>query len=568
MCHPEPRSRRGISSLWGSLAALAMTLASSLHAGSTITATKAALSTASPLSTSVGLSVLKRGGNAIDAAVAAAFVLAVVHPQAGNLGGGGFLVYYDAASKGVWTLDFREVAPGAAKRDMYAGGSGSRTGPLAAGVPGTVAGLAAAHERFGSQPWKDLIAPAILLARDGFTADAELERELNEERDERNIDQFPSTAAVFFPDGKTLAAGSSLVQTDLAGTLERIANPGPSDFYQGETAARLIDSVRGAGGIISARDLREYKPLWRAPLKIAFREYDVFTMAPPSAGGMVLAQSLNILSSYDLAGVGFQTPKAIHLMAEALRRAYIDRNRYIGDPAGTRIPFRDLLSKERAAAWRKSIDPQRATPTPSLADPGTATVAESDHTTHLSIVDGAGNIVAMTITLNENFGSGFVVPGCGFFLNNEMDDFTTAPGKPNRYGIVQGPANDIEPGKRMASSMTPTIVMKRGQPFLVLGSRGGPAIPTTILQVLVNVIVYDKSLAEAVAARRYHHQAAPEEIFYEQSTASRSVLEALNAMGHGVKAREPIGDVHALGFVSGSIVAVADPRRGGAAGGY
>ena len=552
--------------------ALLFVVASDVFAGSTLVATRAALSTATPFSTSVGLAVMQRGGNAIDAAVAVAFTLAVVHPQAGNLGGGGFLVYYEVESKAVWALDFRETAPAASKRDMYLQADGtpsaaSRTGALAAGVPGTVAGLAAAHARFGTRPWKDLLVPAASIARDGFRTDVELYRELTEESEERKIDKFPSTAAIFFPGGQALMAGSKLVQTDLAATIARIAASGPSEFYEGDTARKLVESMHANGGIISMRDLREYKPVWRAPLKIRFGPYDIYSMPPPSGGGLVLAETLNILSAYDLKKIGFQTVPAIHLQAEAERRAYIDRNRYVGDPAVTRIPFRELLSTERAAAWRNSIDSKRATPTITLMERET-TVSEGSHTTHFTIVDEKGNIVSLTTTLNENFGSGFVVPGLGFLINNEMDDFTTAPGKANRSGLIHGGANAIEPGKRMASSMTPTIIFKGSSPFLALGTRGGPTIPTSVLQVFLNVAVFGLSLSDAVAAARYHHQADPERIDYERGRAPQPLVEALHAMGHGVNGREPIGDIHAVGFFDGKIIAVADPRRGGAAGGY
>jgi gamma-glutamyltranspeptidase / glutathione hydrolase len=553
-------------------AALLLFTASTVHAGSHIVASKAALSTASPYATSVGLAVLKRGGNAIDAAVAVEFALAVAQPQAGNIGGGGFLVYYDAKTKGVWTLDFRETAPAAAKRDMYLLADGKvspeiRTGPRAAAVPGTVAGLAAAHERFGTRPWKELLAPAISLARDGFTVDGTLAADLADEKKDRSIDAIPSTKTIFYPEGAPLAAGAKLVQTDLAMTLERIAALGAAGFYDGDTATRLVESMRGGGGVISFRDLHEYKPLWRAPLKIAFGEYSLFTVAPPSGGGIVLAEALNILSGYDLASAGFQTPAAIHLQAEAERRAAIDRSRYIGDPAMARIPYRDLLSPQRAAQWRTSINPKQATPTASLTEPAT-TIAEGNHTTHFSIVDTEGNIVSLTTTINENFGSGFVVAGCGFFLNNSMDDFSAGAGKPNRYGMIQSTANAIDPGKRMTSSMTPTIVFKGGRPFLVMGTPGGPSIPTTLLQVLLNVIVFKKPLADAIAAPRYHQQGLPEDIFYEQTRAPQPLIDALGAMGHGVRAREPIGDVQAIQFDGGRIIAVADPRGGGAAGGF
>ncbi len=552
------------------IALLAFTLP--LHAGSNIVARTAALSTASPYATNVGLSVLKHGGNAIDAAVAVEFALAVVHPQAGNIGGGGFLVYYDARTKGTWVIDFRETAPAAATRDMFLQPDGKvspdiRTGPKSAAVPGTVAGLAAAHDRFGSRLWKELLAPAIALARDGFPVDQQLATDLGDGMNERKIDEIQSTRAIFYPEGKPLAAGTKLVQSDLAATLERIAAAGAAGFYSGDTATRMIDSIKAAGGIISDRDLRDYKPVWRAPLKIAFGNYAIYTVPPPSAGGVVLAEALNILSGYDLASIGFQTPASIHLQAEAERRAAIDRNRYIGDPTGSRIPYRDLLSANRAAQWRTSIDLKRATPTVTLTEPA-ASVAEGKHTTHFSIVDGEGNIVSLTTTLNENFGSGYVVGGCGFFLNNSMDDFSAGAGKPNRYGMVQSSANAIEPGKRMVSSMTPSIVFRSGRPFMVLGTRGGPAIPTTVLQVLLNVIVYNKSLADAVAAPRYHQQGMPEDIYYEQDRTPKALPDSLGAMGHGVRAREPIGDVHAIQFVGGQIFAVADPRSGGAAGGF
>ncbi|HWS73418.1 MAG TPA: gamma-glutamyltransferase, partial [Thermoanaerobaculia bacterium] len=294
---------------------------------------------------------------------------------------------------------------------------------------------------------------------------------------------------------------------------------------------------------------------------------DLYTMAPPSAGGLVIGEMLNILAGYDLAAAGFQTPKALHLELEAERRAYIDRNKYLGDPATTRIPYRELLSEERARIWRASINLRQSTPTITLSEPGTVP-GEGTHTTHFSIVDPEGNIASMTYTLNDNFGSGFVVPGLGFLLNNEMDDFTTAPGKPNLYGLVQGTANAIEPGKRMASSMSPTIVMKNGKPFLVLGTRGGATIPTSVLQVFLNIVVWKQSLQDAITAPRYHQQGLPEEIYFERGRAPQSTLRLLNAMGHGTKERDPIGDIHAVMIDNGKLIAVADPRHSGAAGGF
>lgn len=501
---------------------------------SQVTATKAALSTAHPLATRVGLSVLQRGGNAIDASVAVAFALAVVHPQAGNLGGGGFLTYYDASTRAVWTLDFTEVAPLAAKRDMKI----ERKGAIAAAVPGTVAGLEEMHRKFGARPWRELLAPALSLAHDGFTADAELATD--------------AANANVKLDG--LAAGAKLTQLELAAVLQRIAENGAKDFYEGDTAKKLVDGMRGGGGLIGFRDLREYKPLWRAPLKLRFGAYDIYTVPPPSGGGLVIGEVLNILANDDLAAAGFQTPRALHLLVEAERRAYIDRDKYVADPFSARIPFRELLSRRRAEQWRKSIDPVRAIPTSMLTEPGAAT-AEGEHTTHFTIADSKGNIAAVTISLGDNFGSGFLAPGLGFFLNNAMTDFTSA-------------ANSIEPGKRPASSLSPTIILRNSAPYLAIGTRGGPAIPTTILQVFLNLAIYGKSLADAVAAPRFHHQGVPENIVYERSLAAQKTIDTLNAMGHGVVGQESIGDVHAILFEKGRMIAVADPRRGGAAGGY
>jgi gamma-glutamyltranspeptidase/glutathione hydrolase len=325
--------------------------------------------------------------------------------------------------------------------------------------------------------------------------------------------------------------------------------------------------VQQAGGKLSHGDFREYAPVWRAPIRVTFRDCDIYLMPPPAAAGLVIGEALNILGGYDLPAAGFQTPKALHLIAEAERRAYVDRNKYLGDPATVRIPYRELLSETRAVAWRSSINPDRVTPTVTLAEPGSNPAVEGEHTTHFTIADAEGNVAALTTTLNDNFGSGFIVPGLGFFLNNEMDDFTPAPGKPNRYGLIQGTANAIEPRKRMASSMSPTIVLKKGKPYLALGTRGGPTIPTSVLQVLLNVIVYQKPLYEAIAAPRYHHQATPDQIYYERS-APRATIDALNAMSHSVVQRDDIGDIHALMFEGGRIIAVADPRDAGAAGGY
>ena len=556
----------------GPLAAAFLT-ALSLHllapveslAGGAVGAKRAALSTASPVATRVGLEVLQRGGSAADAAVAVALALAVVKPQAGNLGGGGFLVWFDAKSGGVWTLDFRETAPREANREMFAqSASIPRTGPLAAAVPGTLAGLDALHRRFGTRPWSELVTPAETLARGGFRVDEELKLDLAAAKRERSIDQFAATAAAFYD---SAAPRETIVNTDLARTLGRIAKNGARDFYQGDTARTLVEATRKAGGILGFRDLADYEPVWRAPIRIRYGDCDLYTVPPPSGGGLVLAEVLNIVAGDDLGALGFQTPAALHLLVEAQRRAFIDRNQYAADPVNSRIPYRDLLSPERGRQWRRTIETDRVIATAGLTSPANLS-PEGEHTTHFTIADSAGNVVALTTTLGDDFGSGFVVPGLGFLLNNAMDDFTTLAGRPNHERLVQGVANLVEPRKRPASSLSPTIVLRDGKPFLALGTGGGPAIPTTILQVFLNVVTYRKTLAEAVAAPRYHHQAVPEEMSYETGRAPKETIHALNSMGHAVAGRDSIGDVHAVLFEDGRMTAVADPRHGGAAGGF
>lgn len=518
-------------------AAIACLAASqALSAGGHITAKHAALSTAHPLATKAGLTVLQKGGTAADAAVAVTFALAVVHPQAGNLGGGGFLVYYDAATRGVWTLDFREAAPRGATRDMFAKvPAAAHTGGLAAGVPGTVAGIEALHAKFGKRSWKELLAPAIALAHEGVKIDGDLAADIAATKRARKL-ELPET---FPPAG-------------LEATLERLAEHGARDFYDGELAKRIVEAVHDTGGIIGFRDLREYEPIWRAPIKLRYGAYEIYAIPPPSGGGLVIGETLNILSGDNLAASGFQTPKSLHLILEAHRRAFIDRNHYVADPVTARIPYRDLLSQKRAEGWRKTIDAERVIGTSMLTEPHEL-VAEGEHTTHFTIADAEGNVVAFTTSLGDDFGSGVVLPGLGFFLNNAMGDFSSRP-------------NMIDPGKRPASSLSPVIVLRDGKPFIALGSRGGAAIPTTILQVFLNVVVYGKSLQDAIAAPRWHHQATPDEVMYE-TRAPKKTVDALNAKGHAVSRRESIGDVHAILFQNGRLVAVADPRRGGAAGG-
>ena len=510
------------------IAAAALLAAMPLAAGSVAIAQHAALSTASPYATQIGLQVMKRGGNAIDAAVAVAFALAVAYPESGNLGGGGFLVYYEAATQSVWTLDFREVAPGAATRDMYSGKS-PHEGAIAAGVPGTVAGLSAMHERFGKIAWKELLAPAIRLATDGV-------------RIGRKSAFVPNPAEPF-------------VQKELAATLQRISEKGAADFYDGELASRMVNEIRAGGGIISLRDLREYKPVWRAPIKVTYGAYDIYTLPPPSAAGLMIGEELNILSGFDLKSAGDATPRTIHLIAEASRRAAIDRDRYIGDPATLRTPYRDLLSAERANHWRESIDPLHATPTLTLGEAAPAVTA-SAHTTHFSIADPAGNVAAVTTSLGDEFGSGFVVRG--FLLNDSMQDFAVKAPSPNT----------IASGRRMTASASPAIVLRRGRPYLVAGTSGGAAIPNLVLQLFLDVAVFGKSLPDAIAAPRFDQQATPEDMTYETFRMPADTVAKLRGLGHGMHEQENMGDMNALMIEPQRITAVADPRHNGSAGGF
>lgn len=474
-----------------------------VFAGSQLKATHAALATSSPAATQIGLHVLKKGGNAIDAAVAVSFALAVLEPRATGLGGGGFLTFYDARSGGVWTLDFRETAPAASK------GPGGK-GAAAACVPGFLAGLDAMHVRFGSQPWRALIAPARTLAKD-----------------------------------------------DLAKTLLRIGEKGAHDFYDGELAEKIVDAVQAAGGAFSHRDLRDYKPVWRAPIRITFRDNEIYTVAPPAAGGITLGATLKIVSGLDLKESGWQSPKALHLMLEAERRAAIDRDKFLSDPSAGRVPIRDLLSDERAALWRASINPNRVTPTITLAEPGTVP-ATSGHTTHVSIVDSQGNVVSLTTSLGSDGGSGFVVPGLGVLLNDAMNDFSAAANASSAF----------QPGNRPPSPLSPVIVLRGGKPILAIGTPGGATITTTLAQILIDMIVFKHTLAEAIDAPRWSQQAVPEEISYEQLRAPAATLAALQSLGHGIRAQEPIGDVQAVLIDGGKLLAISDPRHRGAAGGY
>jgi gamma-glutamyltranspeptidase / glutathione hydrolase len=525
--------------------------------------------TASPPATAVGVEILKRGGNAVDAAVAVGFALAVTHPQAGNLGGGGFLLLRLASGESSF-IDFRETAPLRASRDMYLDSLGnvidglSTAGGLASGVPGTVAGLYKAYELHGSLPWRDLVEPAIALARNGFPVSEKLASSLGSLQADKV--RFPGLLQFMRSDGSPLAPGDTLRQPVLAGTLLRIAAEGPDAFYRGAIAESIVEEMRMSGGIVSGADLSGYEARLREPLKGSYRGYEIVSAPLPSSGGTVLLEILNILEGYDLRGMGFMSDKTIHYMVEAERRAYADRAQYLGDPDFTDDRTAHLLSKGHAADLRKSISPH-ATPSSELFA-GPSTSREKRETTHYSIVDRDGNAVAVTYTLNDSFGSKVVVRGAGFLLNNEMDDFSIKPGHPNLYGLVGSEANAIEPGKRMLSSMAPTMVLRDGKLFLVLGTPGGATIITTIAQILVDILDFDMDLVAAVSAPRFHHQWLPDKISAENGAFGAYLRRSLVEKGHQIEDRTtPIGDAQAIEVGGSGACGMSDPRGGGAAGG-
>ena len=521
-----------------------------------------------PLASAVGVEVLRRGGNAIDAAVAVGFALAVVHPQAGNIGGGGFLVYR-AADGQSYALDYREVAPAAATRNMYLD-TGRRmtnrslTGPLAAGIPGAVAGMAEMHRRFGRLPWRELIDPAIRLAQDGFVVDSPRARAFADTASLKRLRRFPSSVETFFHDGQPPEAGDTLRQPALARTLELIADSGADAFYRGRIATEIVAEMQRDHGIISHADLAGYHAKWREPLHTAYRGWHLIGMPPPSSGGVTLAEMLNVLeASGPLPPYG--SAALMHLEVEAMRRAFADRNRFLGDPDFVAMPIERLTSKRYAARLNRAIDPNRATPSGVVP-----AMIEGDHTTHFSIVDAEGNAVAITTTLNDDFGSAVTVAGAGFLLNDEMDDFSSKPGSPNLFGLVQGEANAIQPGKRMLSAMAPTIVLDpQGHLALVTGSPGGPRIITGVEQVISNIIDQGMSLAQAVSAPRIHHQALPDYVMWERGGLTPDQRRVLAAMGHAFTARPlTIGDVNSVLVTPHGLEGVADPRRGGGAAGW
>lgn len=521
----------------------------------------------------VGIEILKKGGNAVDAAVAVGFALAVSFPGAGNIGGGGFMVIRMADGR-TTTIDYREKAPGAASRDMFLDERGnfvptkSEEGYLACGVPGSVAGLLLALERYGTLNRIKAMQPAIDLAAHGFRLSHEFVDDLK--ANTRELLHYPSSRKAFTKNGQPYVEGDILIQKDLAQTLQRIRKLGKDGFYKGKTADLIIAEMKRGGGLINHVDLESYQALERPPVRGTYRGYEVISMGPPSSGGMLVIEILNLLEPYDIAEGGFGSSKTVGLMAEAMKVAYADRAEFMGDADFYPVPTAQLISKEYAAERRVFLQTTRATPSSKISH-GRINVKEGTNTTHYSIVDQWGNAVAVTTTLNGWYGNKVVVGGAGFFLNNEMDDFSAKPGVPNMYGVSGGEANSVQPSKRMLSTMTPTIVLKDSQPYLVLGSPGGSTIATIVLQVIVNVLDHRMNVAEANDAPRFHHQWFPDTLRYERHGLSRDVIENLEKRGYSVRLHGgTLGRVEAIlidrknGFLYGS----TDPRGYGAAVGY
>jgi gamma-glutamyltranspeptidase/glutathione hydrolase len=523
--------------------------------------------------THVGVGILKAGGNAVDAAVALGFALAVTHPQAGNIGGGGFMLVHLAGRNETIAIDYRETAPAAMTRDVFLDGKGeadpkkSRDSALGVGVPGTVAGLALAHQKYGSGKFTlaQLIEPAIRLAREGFAVDDDLADSLP--RVLPRLAPWPSTTKIFLKDGKPLGRGDHLVQGDLAASLQTIADNGPRAFYEGPVAGKIVAALKASGGIMTLDDLKSYTAIERPVVRGTYRGYQIASMPPPSSGGVHLVQILNILEGFDLRASGAGAAATLHLMIEAMKPAYADRAEFLGDPAFVKVPVAGLTSKRYATTLREAIDPQRARPAQSIRA-GNPAAHEGDNTTHYSVVDAEGNAVANTYTLNFSYGLGMVADGTGILLNNELDDFAAKAGVANACGLVGGDANAPGPGKRPLSSMSPTIVFRDGRVFMVTGTPGGSRIITMVLQMILNVIDHQMNIAEAVAAPRIHHQWLPDQVFAERGF-SPDTIALLEQRGHKVITMATFGSANSILVTPDGLTGAADPRqRGTLAEGY
>jgi gamma-glutamyltranspeptidase/glutathione hydrolase len=552
------------------VAAAVVGLAAGCFARQPVRARHAMVVTREAHATDAGEAVLESGGNAVDAGVAVAFTLAVTHPSAGNLGGGGFMLIRFADGRSTF-IDFRERAPAAASHDMYIDpatgkpGEDSLVGYRASGVPGTVRGMEYAHQKFGSKPWKELVAPAVRLAREGFPVSYALAQTLHDKVSEK-LARFPESKRIFLKEGAFYEAGDLLKQPELARTLERIRGKGAKDFYEGETAKLLAADMKEHGGTITLQDLRDYKVIERKPLEGQYKGFGIVTAPPPSSGGIGILQMMGVLEATDYAKEGAGSAYELHFEAEAMRRYFADRAEYLGDPDFVKVPVKALLDARYIAKLRGSIDPAHATPSEQI-HARELSAYESAETTHFSIVDEQGNAVAVTYTLNGSFGSGVTATNLGFLLNNEMDDFAPKPGEPNAYGLVQGEANSIAPRKTPLSSMTPTMVTRDGKLYMVVGTPGGPTIINTVLETILNVLDFHMNMQEAVDQTRIHHQWLPDTLTVEK-TVSPDTLELLRQRGHQIRVVPSIGEVAAIRVEGQWIEGAPDGRTDGTAKGY
>ena len=526
---------------------------------------------ADSIASKIGLQILKEGGNAIDAAVATGFALAVTFPYAGNIGGGGFMIIHLEDGKNL-TIDFREKAPSSAYKDMYLDEAGkvkpemSLEGWSSSGVPGSVAGLIYALDNYGTMPLGKVIRPAINLAENGFRVNRSFAASLNSYKNE--FQNFESTEKIFVKkDGSKFEAGDNFIQTDLAETLKRIKEEGRTGFYEGETARLIADQSEKMGGFISLDDLKNYNPVERKPVEGNYKGFEIISMPPPSSGGIALIEALNVFENFDFSEDEWNSGNYVHTMTEILRRVYADRSEYLGDSDFYPVPVEELISKDYAEELAREISSDSALSSSSIK-PGLNNLMESTETTHYSVIDKNKNAVSVTTTINSGYGSKVVVDGAGFLMNNEMDDFSAKPGVPNQFGLVGAEANSIQPGKRMLSSMTPTIVLKNEEPYLILGSPGGSTIITSVLQVFLNVAEFGMDVSEAVNAPRFHHQWLPDQIDFEKFALVKDVKNNLRQMGHNLGDERTLGRVQAILIDSEIYFGASDPRGDGMAAGY
>jgi gamma-glutamyltranspeptidase/glutathione hydrolase len=557
------------------LVTLLLLVTTAAHAASRepVRAKSAMVASTSEIASRVGADVMRRGGNAVDAAVAVGLALAVTWPSAGNLGGGGFMLI----RKGDGTaeaIDYRERAPLAATRTMYLDKAGnvikgvSTQGYKAVAVPGTVAGLALAHQRHGKLTWAELVEPARALATDGFDVTFHLARSLRSRSTNEKLAPFAESRRIFQRDGKYYEVGERFIQPQLGAVLARIKK-NPRDFYEGDTARMIANDMKGRG-IITLEDLKQYEPTVRTPLRGTYRGHEIITMPPPSSGGVALLEMLNMLEPYDLGAMGWHSSKYVHTVVEVMRRAFADRAEHLGDRDFVKVPVEALISREYAAERRKGIDPASASDSREVKA-GDPAPYESAETTHFTVVDADGMVVSNTYTLNDGYGSGVTARGTGILLNNEMDDFTSKPGVPNDYQLIQGEANAIQPRKRPLSSMTPTIVLRDGKVLFAIGSPGGPTIINTVLQVLLNVVDFKMDIQEAVDSARFHHQWLPDEIYWEEFDLQGDTRAALEKMGHRFREKPTsLGDAQGIMIDpdTGTRMGASDPRLGGVPVGY